>query len=137
MGDNAWKDVIQPGLDGYMGSTYENICLQYIQREVREGRITPTYLTYGRWWGNNPDRKREEEVDVVAVTSTHILVGECKWRNESMGTETLDVLKTRDELIRKDREIQYVLFSKYGFSDALIKLAKKEHVLLLRAEALV
>lgn len=137
MSDNAWKDVIQPGLDAHMGVTYENICLQYIQREVREGHIKPTYLTYGRWWGNNPDRKREEEVDVVAVTSSHILVGECKWRNESMGTETLEVLKARGELIRKGREIQYVLFSKYVFSDALIKQAKKDHVLLLRAEELV
>lgn len=137
MGDTAWKDVIQPGLNEYMGSTYETICLQYIQREVREGRIQPTYLTYGQWWGNNPKMKREEEVDVVAVTSGHILVGECKWRNEPMDTETLEVLKTRGELIRKGREVQYVLFSKYGFTDALIELAKKNHVMLLRAAALV
>lgn len=134
MEELAWQERIKPKMDEYFGPVFEGICLEYVQRGVERGDIRPIYLAYGKWWGNNPQKKREEEIDVVAVTQDDILIGECKWRNEKMGTAVFELLKERGELIRRDRRMHYALFSKDGFSSALRALAKAEDILLVEAK---
>ncbi len=133
MEDTAWKEVILPELDTYFGQVFESICLQYTQREIQKENIKPVYLHYGQWWGTNPARRREEEIDIVAVNDSNILVGECKWRNEIMDSSTLALLKERGDLIRRGRAIKYILFSKTDFSEDLKRKAELENIIIVKA----
>ena len=133
MGDVAWKNVILPELDAYFGHIFETICLQYIKGLIRSGRLSPVYLTYGKWWGTDVATRTAEDIDLVAATNTEILVGECKWHKGKVGGEDHDLLQRRGELIRRGRSIQYIIFSKSDFTIDLIRRAEKENVILVRA----
>ena len=133
MGNEAWTNIIKPELDAYFGHVFETVCLQYIMEQIRIGQLRPLYLKYGQWWGTDPSTRTEEEIDIVAATNQEILVGECKWREESVNDEVLDQLQKRAELIRRGRTVRYALFSKSGFSDELLSRAEKEDVILVRA----
>lgn len=133
MEDIAWKEVILPELDTYFGQIFESICLQYTQREIHKGNIKPVYLQYGQWWGSNPSKRREEEIDIVAINDSDILVGECKWRNEFIDSATLTLLKERGELIRRGRIVNYILFSKTDFADDLKRQVELEKVIIVKA----
>ncbi len=137
LSNEAWEQIIDPELDAYFGPIFEDISMQYIQHEVQQGRMVPVYQEYGRWWGNNPRRKREEEIDVVAVHPEEILVGECKWRNEPMDAEVFELLRERGELIRHGRSIRYALFSRSGFTAGMRVLAARDHVLLIEGQYMV
>lgn len=134
MSDMAWKDIIEPELDTFFGNVYESVCLQYVQKKIKDGVMKPIYLEYGKWWGNNPVRKREEDIDIVATNKDSILVGECKWRKEKMDVDILELLQERGELIRRGRKINYILFSKSGFTKNLKSLAAQKEVQLIKAE---
>jgi hypothetical protein len=121
--DEAWDRFIEPKLSEYFGRVFESICLQYIQHGVATRIITILYTQYGTWWGSNPHLKREEEIDVVALSDKNLLVGECKWRNERTGTDTYNTIRDRAELIPGQREIQYYIFSRSDFTAELKRQA--------------
>lgn len=81
---------------------------------------------YGRWWGTNPLKKREEEIDLVLSEETHLLVGECKWKNDRIGVSVFHQLEERAALLRDGKALRYVLFSKAGFTDDLKRLARDD-----------
>lgn len=73
----------------------------------------------GRWWGNDPQRKQEAEIDIVGIEGTHVvLAGECKWRNEDFPASALEKLRHRTNLIGNADKAQLYAFSKTGFSQA-------------------
>lgn len=37
------------------------------------------YGNVGRWWGNNPILKSQEEIDILAYSKNLAVFGECKW----------------------------------------------------------
>ena len=89
--------------------------MQYLKKSIAEGKIKTLYTEYGSWWGNNPEEKKEEEIDVVLASKNDILVGECKWQAQKVGSDVVALLKKRAELIRNGRNITYYVFSKSGF----------------------
>ncbi|MEM4098979.1 MAG: ATP-binding protein [Candidatus Micrarchaeaceae archaeon] len=92
----------------------------------------------GRWWGRDPSKPKDknmEEIDVVAINEStkDILFAECKWSNAKVGTDLYIELKRKAKLVQwhnDSRKEHYVLFSKSGFTEAMEKVAKEEHVLL-------
>lgn len=119
MSEKAYNVKIEPLLNDYFGHIFEDVCLQFLKKQIADGKIETFYTEYGSWWGNNPQKKREEEIDLVLSNDEEILVGECKWKNEKISLDVLELLKERGELIRKNRKIKYALFSKSGFEDEL------------------
>lgn len=116
----AYEAKIEPFLSEYFGSVFEEICLQYILRKTAEGSIPAAYDVYGKWWGTNPKEKRQEEIDIAATGSRDVLVGECKWQSEPVGYGVYNTLVERGDLIRKNRNIRYYLFSRNGFEQKLM-----------------
>ncbi|WP_085952123.1 DUF234 domain-containing protein [Enterocloster hominis (ex Hitch et al. 2024)] len=49
----------------------------------------------GRWWRNNPVKKRLEEIDIMAIQGPYVLLGECKWKNASVDMNTIHALLGR------------------------------------------
>jgi AAA+ ATPase superfamily predicted ATPase len=105
-------------LSDYMGAVFENICIQYMWRLYSKGNVPFDIENVGRWWGNNPGKRSEQEIDILAIGSNKAVFGECKWRNEPMDTGDYAALKEKTEMFPYN-EKYYYLFSKSGFTKEL------------------
>lgn len=89
----------------------------------RKMKLPFDFENIGRWWGNNPLRKREEEIDILAYNRESAVFGECKWRNEPVNIGIVNSLIEKSSILSYENKY-YVLCSKCGFTDDVIKFAK-------------
>lgn len=136
LNEAAFEKKIQPYMPEYFGIVYEEICRQYIMRLTASQRIKDVYDDYGKWWGTNPETKQQEEIDFAAVSKDKIITGECKWTNEQVGYSVFNTLVERSSLIRKNREIEYYIFSKSGFDEKISQSTDKNLTLVSLEELL-
>jgi AAA+ ATPase superfamily predicted ATPase len=115
---------IEAQFSDYMGSVFEEICKQYLWKLLLTGKTSVEFTSLGRWWGNDPVRKCQTEVDIMGEQdSESALFAECKWRNEKVDSEVLETLIERSKLFRY-KKVHYYLFSKSGFSKGCIEKAE-------------
>ncbi|MCL1982518.1 MAG: ATP-binding protein [Clostridiales bacterium] len=122
-------DSVAPHISTYMGEVFEDICKQYLWRENLAERLPFYFRDAGRWWGTNPRKKQEEEIDIIAIDDSQAIFCECKWRNEAVGRTVLDGLIEKSQMFNY-RVKYYILFSKSGFTDEC-KAAASEYVRLV------
>jgi AAA+ ATPase superfamily predicted ATPase len=123
LGDVVCDEVFERHLADYMGHAFEGCCKQYMWRMLKEKRAPISFSKIGRWWGNNPIERREEEIDFIAFAKDEALFGECKWRNTPVGMKSLDDLVRKSELFAQFKSTHYILFSKSGFTKAVSDMA--------------
>ena len=120
--DLVYKRV-ETQLSDYMGGIFEDICIQYLWNRLLAGESPVEFTSLGRWWGNDPQKKCQIEIDIMGEQdSGTALFGECKWRNEKVDTDVLETLVYRSRLFRYTK-IQLYLFSKSGFTAGCIAKA--------------
>lgn len=96
------------------------------------GELPIVFTSIGRWWGTNPVTHGQEEIDLVANDGKDYIFGECKWRNEKLDLSVLRKLKAKADIFSKNRNsIYYMLFSKSGFTEAVINEAKSDSSIML------
>jgi len=124
-------DYISGQISDFMGETFENICQQYLWRENVARRLPLQFKDCGRWWGNNPKTKSEQEIDILACDyeGNNALFCECKWTNEQVDGRILDNLMDKASMFNYS-EKYFILFSKSGFKANLKKRAN-EYVILV------
>ncbi len=123
MGKIILEKKIYPQLSEYMGKTFEEICMQYLIRRNQSLSLFIMFEQIGRWWGNNPQHKRQEEIDIVAKSGEEAIFAECKWRNELTGLSVLQTLIEKSEILSQYPVKYYMLFSKSGFTKELTDAA--------------
>ncbi|MCD8346827.1 MAG: ATP-binding protein [Lachnospiraceae bacterium] len=122
-GTQIYESSVLPQMNDFMGQVFEEICIQYLfQPSVYKHLLFPAGKI-GRWWGNNPKTKRQEEIDLMAVCEDRALFGECKWRNEKTDVSVVKRLLERGDLFAY-RQKQFYVFSKAGFSQDTIEFSK-------------
>ena len=122
---NAIYDVdVQDNLSAYMGLVFEEICKQYIIEEAKKNNLPFLIGNIGRWWGNNPKEKRQEEIDILAYRKNNGIFAECKWTNSLVDIDVLYDLQAQSELFPYKNNWLW-LFAKRGFTDRLIEEAEK------------
>jgi len=131
MADYIWDKKIKILLDQYMGYSFEIIAKEFLIEKNKKLELPFVFENIGSWWGNNPVTRQQEEIDLVAFTKNEILVGECKWCNENMGINQLETLKRRGNIIRQNRKIYYIMFSKTGFTKELEDIQKTDSSIIL------
>lgn len=110
--------IVKRDLSTFVGPTFEEVCRQWLIRQVVEGELDVLPKAIGSWWGTNPATRHQEEIDIVLEDADgELVVGECKWRNEPVDTDVLETLERRSALLGRPIK-QYYLFSKGGFSEA-------------------
>ena len=108
----------------YMGPVFEEICKQWLWQQNRQGRMPFTFMSLGRWWGSDPRKKSEAEIDIVASDGENsLLFCECKWTTEAVDAPVLETLVERAQLIPAENR-HYCLFAKSGFTDRCRELAE-------------
>ena len=116
---------IEPQLSDYMGKVFEEICRQYLWKQLLSGNCPVEFASLGRWWGNNPKEKRQEEIDIMGEQDKNTaLFAECKWTNEKVDLGVLETLVKRSELFHYKTK-HYYLFSKSGFTKGCEDKAKE------------
>ena len=102
----------------------------------REKKLPIQIMKTGRWWGSDPKRCREEEIDLVGLnlSSKKALVGECKFRKEKTGMETVELLIERGELFAGGFQKSYIIFSRSGFTPEVEQVSKDRGILLVTLE---
>lgn len=129
-------DEIMEEMNDYMGSIFEEICRQYLVRRAKKGELPFVPYTIGKWWGNNPAIKAQDDVDILALDKKNerAIFCECKFRNQPMRMEEYDdlVMATRAFLHLKERYLIFI--SKSGFTESVQRRAAEEETMLLTLE---
>ena len=128
-------------LSNYTGHIFETICRQYLVRESRRGRLPFSATEFGSWWGNDPKKREQTDIDVVASDSAkeNIILGECKWR-ETQKLSAADVQTWMDKtyLLSDYGNRYYYCFTKKTFVDSVIKMSKgKKNLALITADMML
>ena len=129
---------IEAQLNDYMGKVFEEICTQYLWKLLIEGKTPIEFASLGRWWGNDPRKKQQTEIDIMGEQdSDSAIFAECKWRNEKVDLDVLETLVDRSGLFHYTK-VQYFLFSKTGFTKGCMEKAREMgNVTLVRYEDIV
>lgn len=129
---------IEAQLNDYMGKVFEEICTQYLWKLLLEGKAPIEFASLGRWWGNDPRKKIQAEIDIMGEQdSNSAIFAECKWRNENVDLDVLETLVDRSGLFHYTT-IHYFLFSKTGFTKGCMEKAEKmENVTLVSYEDII
>ena len=119
LGEAVCGEVFMEQLNSHVGRAFEECAKQYMWRALKKKKIPISFRKIGRWWGNNPKERREEEIDFIAFSEKEAIFGECKWRNAQIGEDVLEDLMRKARLFPGFTNVQYILFSKSGFTGPL------------------
>jgi AAA+ ATPase superfamily predicted ATPase len=127
---------VLPDLDQFAASAFEEAAREFVASAARAGNWSFLPERIGSWWS------RSAELDVLALNQTGktALVGECKWSINPVGTNVLEDLKSRAGRMAAEngiQHIQYIVFARKGFTDAMRKQASREGIGLFTARDLV
>ncbi len=125
-----YNNIIKKELNHFISSIFEDSCKQFLLRENSSFKLPFYFNQIGRWWGNNKELKREEEIDIVAYDDNNILFAECKYSDSKIDLNILNKLINKSTLIITNKKPVYYLFSKVGFTDELINY-KNDNVVLI------
>ena len=122
-GNLVYTQYVKPMLSHFMGPVFETMAEQYVQARIHCGTVPFLPQEMGHWWGTDSRTRQQVEIDLVALADIqkdtnaepvhHLLVGECKWKNNPIGLDVLVSLKDKASVLHG--EPYYWLFSKRGF----------------------
>lgn len=116
---------IEPQLSDYMGKIFEEICSQYLWKQLIEGKSPVEFVSLGRWWGTNPKKRQQAEIDIMGEQdSDTALFAECKWRNENVDLDVLQTLVERSNIFHY-KKVHYFVFFKSSFTKECMEKAKE------------
>lgn len=133
MGRVLYEKKIEPQISKYLGEIFEKVCMDFLNYKNINGELPFIFTNMGRWWGNNPKTKTQEEIDIVAIDDTMILFGECKWKNEKLDMDIVNSLIRKSEInaFNKFEKKFYGLFSKSGFTNSVKEYSNENKNILL------
>ena len=115
---------IEPHLSDYMGKVFEEICMQYLWKQLISGKSPVEFTSLGRWWGTDSATRSQTEIDIMGEQDKNTaLFGECKWTNEKVDAGVLDTLMNHSRLFQYN-DVHLFLFSKSGFTKGCTDKAK-------------
>ncbi|MDR0221888.1 MAG: restriction endonuclease [Lachnospiraceae bacterium] len=119
-------------IPAFMGEVFEGIAIEYLWRENIAGRLPFRFQNCGRWWGNNPLLKKEQEIDILAYSSNggKTIFAECKWTNEKVDNRILRGLMEKAVMFARE-DSYYMLFSESGFKDDVKSAAQQNDRIIL------
>lgn len=138
LGEEYAAGEIMDSLSAYMGPLFEKICTEYLVRRAKSRTLPFIPAHLGRWWGNNPRKKKQDDIDILALdpTGEKAIFCECKFRNQLFDEKELNDLLDASEIPAQPRERYYMLFSKSGFTSAVEREAARRGIELIIPEML-
>jgi AAA+ ATPase superfamily predicted ATPase len=118
-GETVYQQI-EPLISDFMGEVFEQICKEYLWNAKLPFEIRDV----GRWWGNNPLKKSEQEIDLIATDNDDkkAIFCECKWTNEKVPESVITGLIDKSTMFHFEEKYYYI-FSKSGFTESAKKKA--------------
>ena len=132
----VYEQAVKKYYPDYMGLVFEKMCQEYL---LRYAKNLPILLSnVGQWWGTDPRARKEVQIDIVGtpIEGNEYLIGSCKYRNEKIGMDELELLKNYASVFRKNALFHYYIFSKGGFTSELQEAGERGEVTLMTLEEL-
>ena len=87
---------------------------------------------------HHPKKKKQIQIDIVGtpVEGKDYIIGSCKYRNEKIGVDELDLIRDYASVFGKGNNYHYYIFSKGGFTDGLLQAQERGEVHLITLEEL-
>ena len=131
---SIYELAVKNQLSDYMGLVYEEMCKEYLLRYAKHLPILISDV--GQWWGTDSRTHKEVQIDIVGtpVEGKEYIIGSCKYKNEKIGMDELELLKSYAEAFGKGSKYHYYIFSKGGFTEGLKKREAQGEVTLVSLE---
>lgn len=135
---DAAADEIMSDINDYMEPLFEEICLQYFMRAAKDGQLPFHPKDFGKWWGNNPEKKARDSIDVMAVSENgkQALFCECSFRDRPMLMEDYEELVRIADHFTEIENKHFYLIAKGGYSERVVNRAKIDGTALLSIDDL-
>ena len=132
----VYEQAVKKYYPDYMGLIFEKMCQEYLNRYAKDLPIMLSSI--GQWWGTDSAARKEIQIDIVgtAVDGDEFIIGSCKYRNEPIGIDELQLIRSYASVFRKNGTFYYYIFSKCGFTDGLLEAEKRGEVRLITLEDL-
>lgn len=123
--------LIKQHFSDYMGLVFEKMCQDYLLHYADDLPIDLNQL--GQWWGTDKVQKKQIQIDIVGtpVEGREYIIGSCKYKNEKIGTDELELLRAYASAFGKGDRYHYYIFSKGGFTEGLLEAQKRGEVTLV------
>lgn len=120
MGAAVARQVSDQQIDEYLGHRFELLCIEWLKEQALEGTLPIPATSVGTWWGTNPSKRAQDDIDVLAAdrSGKRLLIGECKYRESFDETAELEDLDAKRDLVRGYHATNVYLFSKHVLSKA-------------------
>lgn len=128
--EGIWKYAVEPELNEFVSFAFEKICMQYLRKENRQNKLPFHFIQIGRWW----DKKNEIDIMAVDKKRENFLLGECKYKNTKISAG--DFWHLKGKFSQERGQFSYVMFSKSGFTEDVLKLAEEESIRMVGIEEL-
>ena len=115
------KEMTNEKLNAFIGKRFEDICKAYLKQQFYLGKMPFYPQEIGRWWGNNPILKKQEEIDILALDDENAIICECKYTNEKFNLKQLKDLEQSALCINKENK-SFIIFSKSGATSKVEEL---------------
>ena len=113
--DGVFRDML-PEFHMYMGEVFEKICIQYIRRLQKAGRVKTACTEIGRWWGPHPETREEVSIGIMGTDKKEwALFGTCRWTEEKADVNVLSDLERESGIFNYPNK-EFFLFAKKGFT---------------------
>lgn len=121
-------EEIQPDLHQAVQFGFEEVCLLYLNKLNRLGKLGVVYPEIQTFKADKTKLGRSVEIDGLSEIKGHLLVVECKYRKSKFTLEMLNHLQESDSIFNSELIRDYYLFSKAGFSK---DIQEKENIHLI------
>ena len=117
----------------YTSYVFEDICKEYLRLKNKKGELPFYFSKIGRWWN------KTDELDIMAVDHRNkkYILGECKYKKTAFDLSDMRNVQQKVRLQAGIDDIYYWIFSKGGYTEAVIAGAKEQNVKLLTVEDVV
>jgi uncharacterized protein len=132
----TYPHAVKQHLSDYMGLVFEKMCQEYLLYYAENLPIELNEI--GQWWGTDPEKKKQIQIDIVGtpVEGRDYIIGSCKYRNEKIGVDELELIRSYASVFGKGNVYHYYIFSKGGFTEGLFEAQARGEVQLVTLDDL-
>lgn len=134
-----YPGAVEEGLEAYMAPVFQDLCRQHLMHTASD--LPFPIQEIGTWWGRDPKSRQEIRIDIVATgpeqrdQRRESLFAGCRYADTPMDVEDLYRLRSHAALLADhNHACRFYLFSKAGFSGALLERQRLGEVRLVSLE---
>lgn len=128
----VYAKLIEPNLDYFVSSAFEDVCIEYLKRENGKLKLPFMFTKIGRWWD------KSNEIDIIAMDKAgNTISGECKYRTRKADISDLrkHISKDISSVYKGGKgKLYYYFFSFNGFEEEAVRFAEENGITLVSGD---